>query len=137
MELTELISGIMNEEFADISLYRAEAELFSTRIVGGRRIAETFQTFAEEEAEHARALMSLAGVNKDITPRKIAAGSSLRQCLEVHKRRETMSVGFYRQLIQKTSVPEQKLMLKGILIQETGHLRAIMKYLSALTSGDN
>jgi len=137
MEISKLISGIMNEEFADISLYRAEAELFAAKIVGGRRIAETFRTFAGEEAEHARALMSLTGENGDIKPRKIAAGPSLRQCLEVHKRREAMSVSFYRQLILQTTVPEHKLMLKGILTQENEHLRQIVKYLAVLTDADN
>lgn len=137
MELTEFLSGIVNEEFTDISLYRAEAELFSAKIVGGRRISETFKTFAEEEAEHARALMSIVGVKEGIAPRKIAAGSSLRKCLELHKRRETLSVSFYRELIEKTPVPEHKLMLKGILLQESEHLRTIVKYLEALTSGDN
>jgi rubrerythrin len=137
MEISELISGIMNEEFADISLYRAEAELFAAKIVNGKRIAQTFQAFAEEEAEHARALMRLAGGNRDIKPRKIAAGSSLRGCLEVHKRREAMSVNFYRQLILQTTVTEHKLMLKGILSQESEHLREIMKYLGALTGADN
>ena len=129
MELNELLGGLINEEFSDISIYTGEARLFAEKLVGGRRIAETFSAFAREETEHARALMKITGKTGGIQARNIAVGPSLRQCLEMHIRREAVAVTLYKKLSAILTEPTHRLIIKGIIAQETEHLRAAKDYL--------
>ena len=129
MELDQFLGTILNEEFTDISIYNGEAALFADKIVGGSRIAETFLAFAREESEHAHALMKIAGKTEGMMPRKIEVGPSLRQSLELHIRRETLSVSIYQELLGMLTEPHHKMMIKGIIAQEIEHLRAAKDYL--------
>jgi len=135
MELNELLDGLINKELADVSLYKGEAGLFADKVVGGERIAEVFSRFAREEAEHAGALMAIAGRKSGSPARTIAAGSSLRNSLEMHANRETTGITIYRRLADMLSAPEHKLIVKGIIAQEIEHLRAAQHYLRALNGG--
>lgn len=132
MELNELLEELLNEEFSDISIYTGEAELFANKLVGGHRIAETFTAFAREETQHALALMKMAGKTGEVKVRRIEAGTSLRKCLEMHARREAVSVTIYTRLREMLSSPEHKLTVRGIIAQETEHLRAARDYLMKL-----
>lgn len=123
---------MINEEYTDISLYTSEAELFAIKLVNGHHIAETFRTFAREESDHARALQAIVGSEERSHPRIISSGDSLRNCLHRHKEREATSVTFYKHLIKLETVPERKLLFKGILEQELEHLRAVSEYLEWL-----
>ena len=129
IELNKLLEGLINEEFSDISIYTGEARLFAEKLVGGHRIAGTFSAFAREETEHAQALMKITGKAGGIQPRKIAVGPSLRQCLEMHMRREAVAVTLYKKLSAMLTAPDHKLIIKGIIAQETEHLRAAKDYL--------
>lgn len=129
MELNNLLESLINEEFSDISIYTGEAALFTDKLVGGRRIAETFSAFAREETEHAHALMKITGKTEGIQARNIAVGSSLRQCLEMHARREAVAVTLYKKLSVILTAPDHKLIIKGIISQETEHLRSAKDYL--------
>lgn len=132
MELNELLEALLNEEFSDISIYTGETRLFAEKLVGGHRIAETFSAFAREETEHARALMKIAGKTDGIQARNIAVGSSLRQCLDMHVRRETTCITIYKKLFGMLTAPDHKLVVKGIIAQEMEHLRAATEYLIKL-----
>jgi rubrerythrin len=129
MEPNELIDGLINEEFSDISIYTGEARLFTDKIIGGHRIAETFAAFAREETEHARALMRIIGKTEGIQSRKIEVGSSLRKCLEMHVRREATAVTLYKKLLPLLTAPDHKMIIKGIIAQEAEHLLAAKDYL--------
>lgn len=132
MELNELLENIMNEELSDISIYTGEAKLFSDKLVGGHRIAETFAAFAREETGHAHALMEITGEIVEMKPRRIETGPSLRKCLGMHVKRETVSVELYTRLHGMISLPAHKLMIKGIIAQEIEHLRTAKDYLLEL-----
>lgn len=132
MEQNELLEGLLNEEFSDISIYTGEARLFAEKLVGGHRIAETFSAFAREETEHAHALMNITGKIVGIAPRKIATGPSLRKCLDLHVRRETLGITIYNKLLPMLTAPEHKLVIKGIIAQEIEHLRTAKEYLLKL-----
>lgn len=136
MELNELLEGLINEEFADISIYTGEAGLFAEKLVGGRRIAETFSAFAREETEHARALMKISGGTGGIQARKITVGSSLRQCLAMHIKREAVAITLYKKLSTVLTAPDHKLIIKGILAQEIEHRRAARDYLVKLQAAN-
>ena len=129
IELNEVLDGLINEEFSDISIYTGEAVLFTDKLVGGNRIAETFSAFAREEMEHARALMKLASRTGGIRARNIAVGSSLRQCLAMHVKREAVAVTLYKRLSTILTEPDHKLIIKGIIAQEAEHLRTAKDYL--------
>lgn len=136
MELNEFLEDLLNEEFSDISIYTGEARLFAEKLVGGRRIAETFSAFAREEAEHAHALMKIACKTEKREPKRIETGPSLRKCLETHARREALSVTIYNKLLEMLAAPDHKLIIKGIIAQETEHLRAAKDYLIKLRAAN-
>lgn len=129
MELNELLDGIINEEFSDISIYTGEARLFADKLVGGSRIADIFSAFAREETEHAQALLKIAGRPGVIQPRRIEVGASLRKSLEMHVRREAVAVTLYNRLAGLLTEPDHKLIIRGIIAQEMEHLRAAKDYL--------
>lgn len=136
MELNELLEGLLNEEFSDISIYTGEARLFADKLVGGNRIAETFSAFAREEMDHAHALMRITGKADGIAARTIEVGSSLRKSLEMHVRRETTAITIYNKLLGMLTVSEHKLLVKGIITQETEHLRAAKDYLAKIQAAN-
>ena len=136
MEQNELLEGLLNEEFSDISIYTGEARLFAAKLVGGHRIAETFSAFAREETEHAHALMKITGKTEGIEPRKIEVGPSLRKSLELHIRRETLGITIYKKLLGILTEPDHKLVVKGIIAQEMEHLRAANDYLRAIRAAN-
>lgn len=132
MELRQLIGEILKEELSDISIYIGEARLFAHKLVGGHRIAEVFTAFAHDERDHAAALGRIAGTHADTRPRAIETGPSLRKCLELHLRREALSVALYKKLLSHLTEPGQRMTIKGILSQELDHLRAARYYLMRL-----
>ncbi|HBB67239.1 MAG: hypothetical protein A2X28_11465 [Elusimicrobia bacterium GWA2_56_46] len=136
MELNKLLEGLINEEFLDVSIYNAEAGLFAEKLIGGARIAEIFSVFAREEAEHALALMKITGKKGGVKTEKISVGSSLRQCLEMHVKRESLSVDTYNELLERLAAPEHKMIIKGIIAQETEHLRAAKEYLAKIRAAN-
>ena len=136
MGLNGLLEGLLHEEFSDISLYTGEAELFADKLVGGNRIAGTFSAFAREENEHALTLMKIAGKTGGIRGGEIAIGSSLRNCLERHAKREALGVSLYNNLLNILTAPEHKMMIKGIIAQETEHLRAVTEYLRKIRAAN-
>lgn len=132
MDPKQLIQQLVNEESGDVSLYAREAELFSRKIVDGRRIAETFSRFSAEEASHLKVLRSIAGGEISVRGREIGVGSSLTLALKVHEEREAESVRLYNDLSASLEDPAHKIMLKGVIDQERAHLETIRKYLKAL-----
>lgn len=132
MDPKQLIQQLVNEESGDISLYAREAELFSRKIVDGRRIAETFSRFSAEEASHLKVLTAIAGGDVTVRSREIGVGSSLTLALKVHEEREAESVRLYNDLSASLEDPAHKIMLKGVIDQEKSHLETIRKYLKAL-----
>ncbi|MDQ7773846.1 MAG: ferritin family protein [Elusimicrobiales bacterium] len=132
MDPKQLIQQLVNEETGDISLYAREAELFSRKIVDGRRIAETFSRFSAEEASHLRVLAAIAGGEVRAGRREIGVGSSLTLALKVHEEREAESLRLYNDLAASLEDPAHKIMLKGVIDQEKSHLETIRKYLKAL-----
>ena len=131
-----MLEGLINEEFLDVSIYNAEAGLFADKLIGGTRIAEIFSAFAREETEHALALMKITGKKGGVKTEKISVGSSLRQCLEMHVKREILSISTYNGLLGMLAAPEHKMMIKGILAQETEHLRAVTDYLAKIRASN-
>lgn len=132
MDPKQLIQQLINEESGDISLYAREAELFSRKIVDGRRIAETFSRFSAEESSHLKVLAAIAGGDVAVRHREIGVGSSLTLALKVHEEREAESVRLYNDLSASLEDPAHKIMLKGVIDQEKSHLETIRKYLKAL-----
>jgi rubrerythrin len=132
MDPEQLIQRLFNEESDDASLYAREAELFSRKMVDGRRVSETFSRFAAEEASHLRVLGAIAGGEPAARRREIGAGSSLEFALKAHEQREAESIRLYNDLSASLEDPAHKIMLKGVIDQERSHLETIRKYLKAL-----
>ncbi|KAF0126416.1 MAG: hypothetical protein FD189_1596 [Elusimicrobia bacterium] len=132
MDPKRLIQQLINEESGDVSLYAREAELFSRKIVDGRRIGETFSRFSTEEASHLKVLAAIAGGESSARHREIGVGSSLTLALKVHEEREAESIRLYNDLSASLEDPAHKIMLKGVIDQEKSHLETIRKYLKAI-----
>lgn len=127
-----MMAEILREELSDVSIYTGEARLFAHKLVGGHRISEVFTAFAHDERDHALALRKMSGTRVDIKPGVIETGPSLRKCLEMHLRREALSVALYKKLLSHLTEPDQKMIVKGILSQEMDHLSTARYYLMRL-----
>lgn len=135
--MNELLESLINEELADTSLYAGEAKLFADKLAGGERIANVFAAFAAEEHEHAQALMAIAGVKETAPSRDIPAGGSLKLSLEMHARREATGLIIYNKILELLTEPAHKMIVKGIIAQESEHLRAVKDYLQKIRGAND
>ena len=129
-QLIEILQGLANEEIADMSLYLKEKELFEQKIIGGYRIAETFEKFARDEAEHYDILNKISDNKFIVKHRKILPYSSLRKNLRMHLVREQQAISLYNQLLD--NITFEKNLIEKIIRQEENHLKIIKKYLFLL-----
>ncbi|MEW5952022.1 MAG: hypothetical protein GX447_04580 [Elusimicrobia bacterium] len=122
------IQALANEEIADISLYKKESEMFSKKIISGKRIGDIFSKLAEEEEYHLKALSEISGRNIKFNIRKIATSSSLKKTLLVHIKREEESVRLYEETAKSCENEIKRKIFLKIAEQERKHLKIMSRY---------
>jgi len=129
-QLIDILQGLANEEISDMSLYLKEKELFEQKIIGGYRIAETFEKFARDEAEHYDILNKISDNKLIVKHRKIFPYTSIRKNLRIHIIREQYAISHYKELLDKMT--SKRPLIEKIIRQEENHLKIIKRYLFLL-----
>lgn len=123
------IKGLINEEYADYSLYHNEADLFKNKIVGGEKIAEIFINFSFDEIRHIEKLRKIFDIADKPLRRKIPMIRSLRETLRRHLERESIALKEYRALKTLLNDENKVKMIDEIIADEEKHYSTIKKYL--------
>lgn len=125
----DYIKGLINEEYADYSIYESEAELFKNKIVNGSSISNIFLKFANDELKHVNKLKQIFDLNMVPEKRIIPKMNSLRETLRMHLMRESEAIKAYNDIIKECKDKNIREVLSQIITDEEKHYREIKKYL--------
>ncbi len=133
MKLTQLAEEAIRAEWMDLEVYAEEAKRFKNALADGERIGKLFVRFGEEEGVHLAALQNIfpeaaASVKAPGAPPR---QESLRLVLKTHIERELGAIRGYEEMLKLSLPPLDALLVKGILADETFHLKMFLHYLKA------
>lgn len=135
MEIFDLnyIQGLVNEEYADYSIYKSESELFRNKIVGGYKISLVFDDFAKDELKHIARINRFFNLRLKPEIRVIPKIISLRETLNMHLKRELEALNIYKTIIKKSLNENVDLTpIIEVAKEEEKHYNTIKKYLSLI-----
>jgi len=136
-EVISLLNKALQFEYRDIFLYPREAERLA-EIIKEKEIPEQFERFGRMELRHADNLamqIQLLGGKAEWDFAPLIAKESIEEILLEHQQNEKKSIQSYSKilkLIDKEGQEQLKLVLKGIMSEEEGHLLAINRLTSRI-----
>lgn len=135
MELFDLsyIQGLINEEYADYSIYKNESKLFQDKVVNGTDISLIFNEFAKDELKHIARINKFFGVSLKPQARIIPSIKSLKENLQMHLERELNAINIYKVILTKSVKNSFDLkLIREILREEEKHYFIIKKYMNSI-----
>lgn len=130
-KLIELLKEALSREYSDVFLYSREA-----KTIEDKGIAEKFEDFGTTEVRHAD-IVSLKLLELGEKPAwnftLLKGGTSIKEVLEYHLKKEKEAVLLYEKCIEATDDDNFKIVLRGIRADEEYHAKYVEEALKKLT----
>ncbi|MFA6316487.1 MAG: hypothetical protein WC943_03640 [Elusimicrobiota bacterium] len=132
-KLEGLARQAVTAEWLDLEVYAEESRRFRNTLADGESIGKAFKRFGEEEKVHLAALQNTfpETARSVKAPPALLKEEKLTAVLKRHIERELAAVRCYEDMIRCDLEPLDALLVKGILADETYHLKMLLHYLKA------